>query len=104
MTSDQRTAKTRYAAVVELFWDHLKPVPGRPDRRITGWGGKTKEGLLACVATAAALPEVGESEGAEPKAALLLAPADALVTPGQPPFGTGRPESPPSSLSTILRK
>lgn len=36
-------------AVVNLLWDSLKRDPEHTDRRETGWGTKTKEGLAACV-------------------------------------------------------
>jgi hypothetical protein len=35
--------------VVELLWDSLKRDPEHKDRRQTGWGTKTKVGLVACL-------------------------------------------------------
>lgn len=35
--------------VAEVFWDHLKRVPGHPDRRMTAWGSKTKLGLALTI-------------------------------------------------------
>lgn len=37
-------------AVIELLWDSLKRDPEHKDRRKTGYGTKTKEGLIACLA------------------------------------------------------
>ncbi len=36
-------------AVIALLWDSLKRDPEHPDRRKTGWGTKTKIGLVACI-------------------------------------------------------
>ena len=33
----------------ELLWEHLKHDPSHADRRQTGWGTKTKDGLIACI-------------------------------------------------------
>ena len=33
----------------ELLWDSLKKDPEHKDRRQTGWGTKTKIGLVACI-------------------------------------------------------
>lgn len=35
--------------VIDLLWDSLKRDPEHADRRQTGWGTKTKVGLIACV-------------------------------------------------------
>ncbi len=35
--------------VIEMLWDNLKPSPGHPDRRMTAWGDKTKQGLVLSV-------------------------------------------------------
>jgi hypothetical protein len=35
--------------IVELLWDSLKRDPDHKDRRQTGWGTKTKFGLIACL-------------------------------------------------------
>ncbi len=46
-------------AVVDLLWDYLKRDPEHKDRKQTGWGTKTQEGLCACVeriATSERLP------------------------------------------------
>ena len=37
------------AEIMELLWESLKRVPGHPDRRQTGWGTKTKQGMIACI-------------------------------------------------------
>ena len=33
----------------ELLWEQLKHDPIHADRRQTGWGTKTKEGLIVCI-------------------------------------------------------
>ena len=38
---------TQTQAVIDLLWDSLKRDPEHKDRRQTGWGTKTKVGLLA---------------------------------------------------------
>jgi hypothetical protein len=35
--------------VIEMLWDSLRRDPEYRDRRQTGWGTKTKEGLIACI-------------------------------------------------------
>ena len=35
--------------IIELLWDSLKRDPEHKDRRQTGWGTKTKQGLVACI-------------------------------------------------------
>lgn len=35
-------------AVIDLLWDYLSADPNYPRVR-TGWGTKTKEGLIACI-------------------------------------------------------
>lgn len=35
--------------LAELLWPYLKRSPGYPDRRMTGWGDKTKQGLAASI-------------------------------------------------------
>lgn len=37
------------ARIIELLWDSLRRDPEHDDRRQTGWGTKTKEGLIACI-------------------------------------------------------
>lgn len=37
------------ARIIELLWDSLRRDPEHEDRRQTGWGTKTKEGLIACI-------------------------------------------------------
>jgi hypothetical protein len=41
------------AQLLDLLWDALRPTPGPSpqDRRRTGWGNKTQEGLCACIET-----------------------------------------------------
>lgn len=39
----------RDSEALELLWDSLKRDPEHKDRRQTGWGTKTKVGLLACL-------------------------------------------------------
>ncbi len=43
-------------AVVHLLWNSLRGDPEHLDRRQTGWGTKTKEGLAACIETIASTP------------------------------------------------
>lgn len=33
--------------IIDLLWDSLKRDPEHKDRRQTGWGSKTKQGLIA---------------------------------------------------------
>jgi hypothetical protein len=40
--------------VTELLWDYLPKDPEHKDRRKTGWGTKTKIGLVACIERIAA--------------------------------------------------
>jgi hypothetical protein len=35
--------------IIELLWESLKRDREHKDRRLTGWGTKTKVGLVACV-------------------------------------------------------
>ena len=35
--------------VIDLLWDYLKPDPEHEDRVQTGFGTKTRLGLIACV-------------------------------------------------------
>lgn len=35
--------------IVDLLWDSLKRDPEHKDRRQTGWGTKTQQGLIACL-------------------------------------------------------
>ncbi len=56
-------SKDQGTAVIDLLWDSLKKDPEHKDRRQTGWGTKTKIGLIACVARIAAgesLPPGGD--------------------------------------------
>jgi hypothetical protein len=39
----------REQAIINLLWPNLKRVPRCPNRRQTGWGSKTKIGLIACI-------------------------------------------------------
>ncbi len=43
--------------IVDLLWDSLKRDPHHKDRRQTGWGTKTQEGLIACIERVAAMPK-----------------------------------------------
>jgi len=36
-------------AIYELLWDYLKRDYEHSDRKQTGWGTKTFEGLVACI-------------------------------------------------------
>lgn len=40
---------TKTEQIIELLWDSLKRDPENKDRRQTGWGTKTKTGLVACL-------------------------------------------------------
>ena len=35
--------------IKELLWDYLPKDKDHKDRRQTGWGTKTEEGLMACI-------------------------------------------------------
>lgn len=35
--------------IIALLWESLKRDPEHKDRRQTGWGTKTKVGLIACI-------------------------------------------------------
>jgi len=35
--------------LIDLLWDHLKKDPTNSERVQTGWGNKTKEGLVECI-------------------------------------------------------
>ena len=35
--------------IKELLWDYLSKDKEHKDRRQTGWGTKTEEGLIACI-------------------------------------------------------
>lgn len=37
--------------IIALLWDSLKRDPEHKDRRQTGWGSKTKQGLIASLNT-----------------------------------------------------
>ena|SRR5258708_29487122 len=39
--------------LLEMFWDSMRREPGHPDRKQTGIGSKTKEGLLRTIETMA---------------------------------------------------
>lgn len=41
--------KEQTQAALELLWDHLPKDREHKDRRQTGWGTKTKVGLIACL-------------------------------------------------------
>ena len=41
--------KEQETCVIDLLWDSLKKDPEFKDRRQTGWGTKTKVGLIACI-------------------------------------------------------
>jgi hypothetical protein len=50
----------RQQSIIDLLWDSLKRDPEHKDRRQTGWGTKTKTGLIACIdliTTSTSLPE-----------------------------------------------
>ena len=49
MKDYKKPESDRYWATIELLWDSLKTVKGHPERRQTGWGNKTKQGLVACI-------------------------------------------------------
>ena len=36
-------------AILDLLWDNMKRDPEHLDRVRTGWGTKTKQGLVACI-------------------------------------------------------
>ena len=42
-------SKDQTQAALELLWDHLPKDREHKDRRQTGWGTKTKIGLIACL-------------------------------------------------------
>lgn len=46
---DDKTLEALEAKVTEVFWDYLKRDPEHKDRRQTGWGTKTKEGLARTI-------------------------------------------------------
>lgn len=57
MTYDtQEFTEKQIAAVIDLLWQSLKRDSEHADRRQTGWGTKTKEGLVHCIALRLALP------------------------------------------------
>lgn len=41
--------KNQEQNIIDLLWDCLPKEPGVKDRRHTGWGTKTKVGLIACI-------------------------------------------------------
>lgn len=41
--------KAQQDAIIALLWESLKRDSEHKDRRQTGWGTKTKQGLIACV-------------------------------------------------------
>lgn len=41
--------KRQTQAALELLWEHLPKDRENKDRRQTGWGTKTKVGLIACL-------------------------------------------------------
>ena len=49
MTEDAETFTPAEQDVIDAFWDALPKVLAHPDRRYTGWGSKTKVGLVATV-------------------------------------------------------
>jgi hypothetical protein len=54
-------AEPKEHPIVTLLWDSLKRDPEHKDRRVTGWGTKTKVGLIASC-RAALIEEKTESE------------------------------------------
>ena len=46
---DRKMSQAFIDKVADLLWDCLTKSLDHPDRRHTGWGTKTKEGLAACV-------------------------------------------------------
>jgi hypothetical protein len=56
----------REQAIIDLLWDSLKRDPEHKDRRQTGWGTKTKTGLIACIErihNSSDLPRKGDLNG-----------------------------------------
>lgn len=47
--------------LITLLWESMKKDPEHKDRRQTGWGTKTKEGLCACIARICAGPAAPEA-------------------------------------------
>lgn len=43
MTNEQKVA------ILDLLWDTLRNDPEHKDRKQTGWGTKTKAGLILCI-------------------------------------------------------
>jgi hypothetical protein len=50
--------------IIALLWDYLKRDPEHKDRRQTGWGTKTKAGLVASVRRAAGV-STDEKDGTD---------------------------------------
>ena len=48
----QRAAR-RQRDIIDLLWDYLPKHEQHSDRRLTGWGYKSKQGLIASVISAA---------------------------------------------------
>ena len=42
-------SKNQVRSFKELLWDSLKSDPQHKERRRTGWGTKTEQGLIACI-------------------------------------------------------
>jgi hypothetical protein len=41
---------SKYDQIIDLLWDSLKHDPQHsPETRMTSWGSKTKDGLVACI-------------------------------------------------------
>jgi hypothetical protein len=47
--AEQKEFTTRDLEILDLLWDSLKRDPEHKDRRQTGWGTKTRVGLIACI-------------------------------------------------------
>lgn len=41
--------KEQRGRVIDLLWDSLKSDSQHKDRKQTGWGTKTKQGLISCI-------------------------------------------------------
>jgi hypothetical protein len=60
MAIEKLTEAERHEAIVQLLWESLKRDPEHKDRRQTGWGTKTKQGLVACLDRIYLAPMGGE--------------------------------------------
>ena len=69
------------AAIADLLWDYLKRDPEHKDRRMTGFGTKTKKGLALSVARI--VRECDEDETQSVEFARLIAKQALLMRPGR---------------------